>query len=59
MRGGAIDVKEGETPARVVVIEFPDMAAAQAWYESEEYQELIKIRQAYSTNQRFYIVEGV
>ena len=58
VRGGAMDVKEGEAPKRVVVIEFPDMAAAQAWYGSEEYQKLLPIRKAASSG-KLYIVEGV
>ena len=32
-------------PDRVVVIEFPDMAALNAWYNAPEYQPLIKLRQ--------------
>jgi uncharacterized protein (DUF1330 family) len=32
-------------PERVVIIEFPDMAALNAWYESPEYQPLIALRQ--------------
>jgi uncharacterized protein (DUF1330 family) len=31
-------------PERVVIIEFPDMAALNAWYRSPEYQPLIKLR---------------
>jgi uncharacterized protein (DUF1330 family) len=31
-------------PERVVIIEFPDMAALQAWYQSPEYAPLIAIR---------------
>src|SRR5436190_3612446 len=33
-------------PERVVIIEFPDMAALNAWYSSPEYQPLIPLRQA-------------
>jgi len=33
-------------PERVVVIEFPNMAALNAWYQSPEYQPLIALRQA-------------
>ena len=33
-------------PDRVVVIEFPDMAALNAWYNSAEYRPLIKLRQS-------------
>ena len=42
-------VLEGQWPAtRTVVIEFPDEAAARAWYESEAYQTLAKHRWASS-----------
>ncbi len=33
-------------PQRVVVVEFPDMAALRAWYDSEEYKPLIALRQS-------------
>jgi uncharacterized protein (DUF1330 family) len=33
-------------PDRVVIIEFPDMAALNAWYTSPEYQPLIALRQS-------------
>ena len=40
-----IDTREGDWyPDRIVVIEFPDMARAQEWYESAEYQEILPIR---------------
>jgi uncharacterized protein (DUF1330 family) len=32
-------------PERVVIIEFPDIAALNAWYRSPEYQPLILLRQ--------------
>jgi uncharacterized protein (DUF1330 family) len=49
VRGGKHEVLEGEwQPARLVVIEFPDMAALQAWYRSPEYTVLIKLRQGVS-----------
>jgi uncharacterized protein (DUF1330 family) len=45
-RGGAVEVREGEwSPERLVILEFPDVDAARAWYESPEYQELLAIRQ--------------
>lgn len=31
-------------PQRVVIVEFPDLAALQAWYQSPEYAPLIEIR---------------
>jgi len=40
VRGGAHEVLEGDwKPTRVVVLEFPDMAQARRWYDSEEYRE--------------------
>ena len=36
-RGGRVEVVEGESPPRVVVVEFPDFDAALACYRSPEY----------------------
>ena len=44
-------------PERVVIIEFPDMAALKAWYHSPEYQPLIALRQA-SAKDMLIAVEG-
>jgi uncharacterized protein (DUF1330 family) len=39
VRGGAHQVVEGDwKPARLVVLEFPSLADAQRWYDSEEYR---------------------
>jgi uncharacterized protein (DUF1330 family) len=44
-RTGSHEVFEGEwRPNRVAIIEFPDMAALQAFYRSPEYQTLIALR---------------
>ena len=37
-RYGAIEVLEGDPAEGVVILQFPDMAAARAWYESPAYQ---------------------
>ena len=43
--GGEIVHLEGDfKPTRVVVIEFPNMERAQAWYDSDEYQAIINLR---------------
>ena len=43
--GGDIVHLEGDfKPTRVVVIEFPNMERAQAWYDSDEYQAIINLR---------------
>ena len=39
VRGGAHQVVEGDwKPTRLVVLEFPSLADAQRWYDSEEYR---------------------
>ena len=49
VRGGAFEVLEGEwKPQRLVIIEFPDMAALKLWYRSPEYSKLIALRQGVS-----------
>lgn len=41
---GAADVVEGAWPGSVVLMEFPDRAAATAWYSSPEYQAILPLR---------------
>ncbi|GAA3481849.1 MULTISPECIES: DUF1330 domain-containing protein [Streptomyces] len=41
---GEVQVLEGAWPGSVVLIEFPDMETAQAWYNSPEYQKIIHLR---------------
>lgn len=58
VRGGAMEVLEGGwSPLRVVVIEFDDVDSARRWYESDEYQAAIPIRQGASTTD-IIVVEG-
>jgi uncharacterized protein (DUF1330 family) len=43
---GSHQILEGDwKPNRVVIVEFPDLAAAKSWYESAEYRPLIALRQ--------------
>ena len=44
VHGGEVDVREGEWPGTIVIIEFPDAAAAAEWYDSPEYQEILPLR---------------
>ena len=44
-------------PQRVVIVEFPDMAALKAWYTSPEYQPLIALRQG-SAKDMLITLEG-
>ncbi len=46
VRGGKVEVLEGEWDThRVVLIEFPNGAAARAWYNDPEYRAIKSIRQ--------------
>jgi uncharacterized protein (DUF1330 family) len=45
-RGGAVDVREGDwTPRRLVILEFPTVEQARAWWESPEYAPAKALRQ--------------
>lgn len=58
-RGGRIGALEGAAPgARSVIIAFPSMEQAQAWYNSEAYRSLRPIRQR-SGISRTFIIEGL
>ena len=57
MRGGAQEVLEGSSKRRTVLIEFPDLRAAQLCYQSAEYQQAQAIRVKYSVAD-LVIVEG-
>lgn len=55
---GAHQVLEGPPVEGVVVMEFPNTAAAKAWYESAAYQEVAKHRFT-GAEYRAILVEGV
>ncbi len=58
VRAGAQEVVEGTARPRTVIIEFPSLAAAQACYNSPEYQAAKALR-ANASNGDLCIVEGV
>lgn len=59
VRGGAHQTVEGDwKPNRLVILEFPSMAQAQRWYDSEEYREPKAIRLK-AGRANFVMVEGV
>jgi uncharacterized protein (DUF1330 family) len=58
VRGGAVEPLEGGwTPKRIIVLEFPSMEKAKAWYNSPDYQEALPFRLKASTG-RVIFVEG-
>lgn len=58
-RGGAAEGLEGGyAPKRVVILEFPSVERAKAWWDSPEYQPLRAIRQRASRGD-LLLVEGL
>ncbi len=58
VRGGTIESKEGGwKPARMVVLEFPSMEKARAWYHSPEYAPVLAMRLKAGTA-KLILVEG-
>lgn len=57
-RGGKLTVLEGDWPhPRLVIIEFPTREAAEAWYRSDAYQEIISLR-LNNTSGNLVLVDG-
>ena len=57
-RGGRTETLEGAwSPRRLVILEFPDMASAQAWIDSSEYAPARRLRQR-ASNSNIVLVEG-
>lgn len=59
VRGGKVETLEGETYSqdRIVIVEFPSIEDARAWYNSPEYSSAKLLRKPYS-NAQFIVVEG-
>jgi uncharacterized protein (DUF1330 family) len=58
VRGGRTTLVEGLSPGdRNVVIEFPSRDAAEAWYASDAYQAIIKLRTS-NANGYLALVDG-
>jgi uncharacterized protein (DUF1330 family) len=54
--GGAVDLVEGTyKPVFPVVIEFPSLAQAHRWYESEAYAGLRALRLAITTSSAYFV----
>jgi uncharacterized protein (DUF1330 family) len=58
VRGGAVESLEGEpVTGRIVVLRFDSLEAARSWYNSDDYQAALPLRQA-AARSRVFIVEG-
>ncbi len=59
VRGGKTECLEGDwNPERFVMLEFPTVALAKAWWSSPEYTEAKQIRYKHATS-RMIVVEGI
>jgi uncharacterized protein (DUF1330 family) len=59
VRGGDVDLLEGDLPAeRTVILEFPDRASALAWYASDRYTEIRRLRDG-AARASVYAVDGL
>ena len=58
-RGGTIEMIEGDwAPRNIIVVEFPDMERARAWYRSPEYASALEVRDK-ALGRNLILVEGV
>ncbi len=55
---GSVEALEGEAPDGVVMMQFPTMEAAKAWYHSPAYQASLPYRKK-AADYRVFIVEGL
>ncbi|MEU6785162.1 DUF1330 domain-containing protein [Nonomuraea angiospora] len=44
VHGAPVEVREGEWPGGLVIIEFPSIEQARDWYDSPAYQEILHLR---------------
>jgi uncharacterized protein (DUF1330 family) len=58
VHGAEVEVREGHWPGTVVIIEFPGVDEARAWYESPAYQEILPLRTDHIEGEAI-IVDGV
>ena len=58
MQGGEQEVLEGSWAQSVIVLSFPDMAKARAWYRSPAYQEILHLRTDYVVSDSI-LIDGV
>ncbi|WP_194815118.1 DUF1330 domain-containing protein [Nocardia sp. XZ_19_385] len=58
VHGPPLEVLEGDWPGTMVLLEFPDVERARAWYHSPAYQEILRLR-ADHIDGNLVLVEGV
>jgi uncharacterized protein (DUF1330 family) len=58
VQGGEIEVLEGAWPQSIIVLSFPDMSTARAWYRSPAYQKILRLRTDHTVGD-VILVDGV
>ncbi|MFD9950574.1 DUF1330 domain-containing protein [Nonomuraea sp. NPDC059023] len=58
VRGGEVDVREGDWPGDVILVEFPSMKHARDFYDSAAYQEILHLRTDHLKGE-VILVEGI
>ena len=59
VRGGAIEALEGSwNPHTIIVVEFPTLERARAWYRSPEYASALEVRDA-ALVRNLILVDGI
>ncbi|MFB7722112.1 MULTISPECIES: DUF1330 domain-containing protein [unclassified Nocardia] len=58
IHGEPVEVVEGEWPGSMVLLEFPSMERARAWYRSPAYQEILHLRSDHIDGD-LLLIEGV
>lgn len=58
IHGGQPEKLEGDWRGHLIVIEFPDIESARAWYWSDAYQDIVALRTDNSKG-HIFLIEGV
>ena len=58
IHGGKVEVLEGSWSGHLIVIAFPRLDLARAWYDSAAYQEIMPLRRDHSEGE-IVIIDGV
>lgn len=58
-RGGPVEPLEGDwAPRTIVIVEFPDLERARAWYRSPDYASALALRDA-ALSRNLILVDGI
>lgn len=59
VRGGPVEPLEGDwAPRTIIIVEFPDLERARAWYRSPDYASALALRDA-ALSRNLILVDGI